>query len=253
MGMEHTLLPTWKDVFKLKGCRFDPILIFIVLPIMVCLANLLKETGPQTVRYIYPVFSVAVVWVAIYLLQVKERSLFAFVALVTLWVAFNSLNNYRFYRDSGVVHGLIPVEKRLGLKEVKQFLSSEGIELAFSSYWTAIRAHSIDQKPVVISSNFGFYFNALTKPDLTKIQPFAIMTDEGDGEFIYHYMDKYLVRKTNHAVPEEGKNTIYYETLLKKKEIQYKKNRMGSYTIFWDFRGGKSRIEELWSTLKSDS
>ena len=79
------------------------------------------------------------------------------------------------------------------------------------------------------------------------------MTDEGDGEFIYHYMDKYLVRKTNHAVPEEGKNTIHYETLLKKKEIQYKKNRMGSYTIFWDFRGNNSHIEDLWSILKDDS
>ena len=243
---------TWKNVFKLKGCRFDPILIFIILPILVCLANILPENGSITVRYVYPIFSVAVVWVAIYLLRVKDSSLFAFIALITLWVVFYSLNNYRFYRDSGIMAGLIPVEKKLDLREVKQFLNSEGIELAFTSYWMANRAHLIDQKPVVVSSGPGFYYNALPDPDLSKPQPFAIISTENEGQFIFHYKDRYLVQKTNHKVLSESSNTILYKTLLEKNEIQYKKNRIGSYTVFWDFRGDDSHIEDLWTILKGD-
>jgi len=40
--------------------------------------------------------------------------------------------------------------------------------------------------------------------------------------------------------------------LFKKNEIQYKKNRIGSYTVFWDFRGDDSHIEDLWTMLKGD-
>ena len=203
-------------------------------------------------RYVYPIFSVAVVWVAIYLLRVKDSSLFAFIALITLWVVFYSLNNYRFYRDSGIMAGLIPVEKKLDLREVKQFLNSEGIELAFTSYWMANRAHLIDQKPVVVSSGPGFYYNALPDPDLSKLQPFAIISTENEGQFIFHYKDRYLVQKTNHKVLSESSNTILYKTLLEKNEIQYKKNRIGSYTVFWDFRGDDSHIEDLWTILKGD-
>ena len=45
-------LNTWKNVFKLNSCRFDPILIITVLPILVCLANMLKQDGAITVRYL---------------------------------------------------------------------------------------------------------------------------------------------------------------------------------------------------------
>ena len=245
-------LNPWKNIFKLNVCRFDPILIFAVLPTLVCLANMLTENGAITVRYVYPIFSVAVVWVAVFLLRIKDRSFTAFVALIAIWISFYSLNNYRFYRDSGIIHELTPVEKKLDLKDVKKFLNSKGVEIAFTSYWVANRAHLIDQKPVVVSSGPGFYYNTLPDPDLSKLQPFAIISTENGGQFIFHYEDRYLVRKTNHKVLSESSNTILYKTLLEKNEIQYKKNRIGSYTVFWDFRGDDSHIEDLWTMLKGD-
>jgi hypothetical protein len=149
--------------------------------------------------------------------------------------------------------GLIPVEKKLDLREVKQFLNSEGIGVAFTSYWMANRAHLIDQKPVVVSSDSElFYYNALPDPDLSKLQPFAIISTENGGQFIFHYKDRYLVRKTNHKDLSESSDTILYKTLLEKNEIQYKKNRIGSYTVFWDFRGDDSHVEDLWAMLKGD-
>ena len=229
-----------------------PILIFIVLPILVCLANMLTENGSLTVRYVYPIFSVTVIWVAIFLLRIKDRSLFVFVALVAIWVSFYSLNNYRFYRDSGVVSELTPVEKKLDLKDVKQFLNAEGIGVAFAGYWTANRAQLIDQKPVVFSETNYFYYNVLPDPHGFKFQPFAIISDESQSQFIFHYLDRYSVLKTNQKVLGESPDTILYKTLLEKKEIQYKKNRIGSYTIFWDFRGDDSHVEDLWAMLKGD-
>jgi hypothetical protein len=148
--------------------------------------------------------------------------------------------------------GLIPVEKKLDLREVKQFLNSEGIELAFTSYWMANRFHLIDQKPVVVSSGQGFYYNALPDPDLSQLQPFAIISTENEGQFSFDHKNRYLVPKTNYKVLSESSNTISYKTLFKKNEIQYKKNRIGSYTVFWDFRGDDSHIEDLWTMLKGD-
>ena len=138
----------------------------------------------------------------------------------------------------------------MDLKDVKKFLNSEGVEIAFTSYWMANRAHLIDQKPVVVSSGSGFYYNALPDPDLSKRQPFAIISTENEGQFIYDYKNRYLVPKTNHKVLSESSNTILYKTLLEKNEVQYKKNRIGSYTVFWDFRGDDSHIEDLWTMLR---
>ena len=244
---------TWKNIFKLNSCHFDPILIVAVLPALVCLANMLTEHGSLTVRYVYPVFSVTVIWVAIFLLRIKDRSLFVFVSLIAIWVSFYSLNNYRFYRDSGVISELTPVEKKLDLKGVKQFLNAEGIGVAFAGYWTANRAHLIDQKPVVFSETTDyFYYNVLPDPHGFKFQPFAIISDESQSQFIFHYLDRYSVRKTNQKVSDESSKTISYKAFLEKKEIQYQKNRIGSYTIFWDFRGDDSHVEDLWAMLKGD-
>jgi len=245
---------TWKNIFKLNSCRFDPILIVMVLPILVCLANMLTENGAITVRYLYPIYSVAVIWVAIFLLRVKGRSLFAFLALIAIWISFYSLNNYRFYRDSGVISELTPVEKKMDLREVKRFLNSEGIGIAYASFWTAVRAHLIDQKPLVFSDDLTrLYFNVLPDPDLLKFQPFAVILNEGEQQFKFHHMDRYLVQKTNQKVLGESPSTTAYGAFLEKKEIQFKKSRMGSYAIFWDFKGNDSQVEDLWTTLKAPS
>ena len=185
---------------------------------MVILANMLTENGPITVRYLYPIYSVAVIWVAIFLLRIKDRSLFVFVSLIAIWVSFYSLNNYRFYRDSGVVRELTPVEKKLDLRDVKQFLNSEGVGIAFAEYWTAVRAHLIDQKPLVFSENGSqIYYNVLPDPDLLKFQPFAIISNEGGQQFNFHHLDRYLARKANQKfLGESSGSTISYKALLEK-------------------------------------
>jgi hypothetical protein len=66
-------------------------------------------------------------------------------------------------------------------------------------------------------------------------------------------MDRYLVKKTNQKVLGESPWTISYGASLEKKEIQFKKNRMGSYTILWDFKGNDSHVEDFWATLKAPS
>ena len=74
------------------------------------------------------------------------------------------------------MRGLIPVEKKLDLKEVKRMLNSEGIEAAFSGPLSTLEARLIDQKPVFIADHDPpFYLNILPKPDLTKLQSFAIV------------------------------------------------------------------------------
>jgi hypothetical protein len=247
-------LNTWKNIFKIKSCRFDPILIITVLPILVCLANMLKEDGPLTVRYLYPIYSVVVIWVAIFLLRIKDKSKFSFVALIVIWVVFYSLNNYRFYRDIGVVRGLTSVEKKFDLRAVKHFLNSEGIGIAYAGYWTAVRAHLIDQKPLVFSiAERPYYYNVFPNPDLLKPQPFAVILNEEGQQYYTDYLDRYAVRKINQKILGDSPETISYSRLLEKKGIKFKKNRMGSFTIIWDFRGDDSDIEDLWKALKAPS
>jgi hypothetical protein len=247
-------LNTWKKIFKFNSCRFDPILIVIILPIIICLANMLKEDGASTVRYLYPIYSVAVIWVAIFLLRIKDKSKFTFVALIVIWVVFYSVNNYRFYRDIGIVRGLNSVEKKFDLREVKHFLNSKGIGLAYAGYWTAVRAYLIDQKPLVFSiDEHPHYYNVFPNPDLIKPQPFAVILDEEGFQYHNDYLDRYAIRKINRKFLGDSPNTISYGAFLEKKGIQFKKNRIGSYTIIWDFRGDDSDIEDYWNTLKAPS
>jgi hypothetical protein len=247
-------LNAWKNVFKLNSCRFDPILIVIVLPVLICLANMLKEDGASTVRYLYPVYSVVVIWVAIFLLRIKDKSKFSFVVLIFIWVIFYSLNNYRFYRDIGVVRGLTSVEKKFDLREVKNFLNTEGVGIAYAGYWTAVRAQLIDQKPLVFSKEGSvFYYNVFPNSDLLKPQPFAVILDEGGQQFNNDYMDRYVIRKVSQKVLGDSPSTISYSKFLEAKGIRFKKKRIGSYTIIWDFRGDDPDIKDFWKTLKASS
>ena len=61
------------------------------------------------------------------------------------------------------------------------------------------------------------------------------------------------MQKTNQKVLGESPSTTAYGAFLEKKEIQFKKSRMGSYAIFWDFKGNDSQVEDLWTTLKAPS
>jgi len=247
----------WKKVFKLESCKFDPILVFIVLPTMVTLANMLTENGTLTIRYIYPLYSVVVIWVAIYLLRVKEKSLLVFLALVFIWVGFYSLSNYRFYRNSGIVRGLTPVEKKLDLREVKRMLNSEGIESAFSNPHTTLKARLIDQKPVFIAdADPWFYLNILPKSDLTKLKSFAIVIkNENKDQTFVIYEDKHWgkkrAKKTGDVSTAHLKKSNFYETFLREKQIKYQKNIVGGFIVFFDFQGDNSDIEELKSIIKS--
>jgi len=231
--------------------------VFIVLPIMVILANILTENGTLSIRYIYPLFSVVVIWVAIYLLRVKEKSFFVFLSLVFIWVGFYSLSNYRFYRNSGIVRGLTPVEKKLDLREVKQMLNSEGIESAFSNPHTTLKARLIDQKPVFIAdADPWFYLNILPKPDLTKLKSFAIVIkNENKDQAIHIYDDRHWGKKGAKKIGGVSTNYLkksdFYETFLREKKIKYQKNIVGGFAVFFGFQGDNSDIEELKSIIKS--
>ena len=184
------------------------------------------------------------------MLRVKEKSLFVFLALVFLWVGFYSLSNYRFYRDSGIVRGLVPVEKKLDLKEVKRMLNSEGIESAFSDPTLALKARLIDQKPVFIAdTDPWFYLNILPKPDLTKLKSFAIVFENKD-QTIFLYDDRHWGRVDGGVSTASLKKSNFYETFLREKKIKYQKNIVGVFIVLFDFQGDDSDIEELKSIIK---
>ena len=71
-----------KNIFLLKKIDHDPTLVFILLPLLVVLANALTEGGPITVRYAYPCFGVALIWFAFALDKIKKNKELSHLALI---------------------------------------------------------------------------------------------------------------------------------------------------------------------------
>ena len=214
-----------KKILGLKSIRFQVHHIFILLPILVCAANIIVENGSQP-RYLFPLFGISVLWIGWLLSKLQEKTKWFSVFILTLWVVFYSAENYQAHKANGLVDGVTPVKlKKLYIYDLIEFLESKSINVAYADY-------GISQVGTFLSAgkiNISEYTN----------NPWGTTQKEksmGNKEFA-------IIVKADHD------DAISYSDFLKVSGTQFKFNKIGKYKVFWNFSGDSKEINKLRSLV----
>jgi hypothetical protein len=216
-----------RKIFSLKAISFQPHHIFILLPVLICAANIIVENGSQP-RYLFPLFGTFVLWIGWFLSKIQQRIKWFPIFALIVWVAFYSLENYQYQKSAGLIDGVTPLKlEEHRIHEVVEFLESNSIRVAYSNYGVCALGTFLSGGKINISE---YNVNPRVKPRKER----SMSAD-------------------NFAIITEGDSTVTYITFLKDSNIMSKVNKIGIYKVFWDFSGDAAEINKLRSLITDNS
>ena len=213
-----------KNIFTLKTTSFKPILIFLLLPFLVCAANTIVQNGAQA-RYLFPLFGVATLWIGVFVDKIKTIYKWFPSCVLIIWVCFYSLTNFYMFNDIGIIKENKVVKlKKHPIHDLVDFLLDNKITAAYSNAETSLIGFYFSDGKININEFSSIpLFNLKRREKSFSIVRFAIIATK------YH-ADTYL-------------------NYLKEKGIKYKTEIISDYKIFWDFSGNNNEINKLRSLI----
>jgi hypothetical protein len=208
-----------KKIFSLKAINFEAHHIFILLPILVCIANIVVENGSLP-RYLFPLFGTCVLWIGWFLSKVQEKVKWLPILVLVLWVGLYSFQNYQVYKDLGLIKNFTLIKlKKLGLYDLLSFLESNKINVAYSNYYVSAVGTFLSKGKINISEYTD--------------NPFATT------------LKTRSMSSNNFALIAQGNSATIYSNFLKKNNTSFKLREIGTYKVFWDFSGDAANINKL--------
>lgn len=216
-----------KNIVTLRGMQFEAVHIILLVPILVCIANITTQNGPMP-RYLFPLFGIFTLWIGIYVARIQERVKWFPILVMAVWVGFYSFTNYRAYQVAGLIEdGIKPVKfKKHFIYDVLEFLESKKISVAYSDYGISGMGTFLSGGKINISE---YTNNPSAKSQKTRSM--------GNPHF---------------AILATDRAATIYRNHLQEKKIEFKTATVAEYEIFWDFIGKGVEIKNL-KSLISDS
>lgn len=230
---------------RLKKLTFEPSLVFVVFPILICVAVLISKNGPD-IRYLLPLHGVVAVFGALYLDSLRTAHTKKFTAFLAIWLGFGIVNTYYFYTNTsntyslyyatadtyqakgkGLVHDLSIVRMSSPYDGVIKFCQEKGVSFAYSNYETAGMITFLTQQNVKV----GDY------------------TNNDGAKRIGRMLDK--EKDFAIIIPSSQKNEFSaYQEFLEKTGIEYVREKTESgFWVFRDFKGKPDEINLLRSLM----
>ncbi len=217
-------LASIKNILQLAHMKFHPLHIILLAPALVCAANIVVENGSET-RWLFPLFGVMVLWLAIYVDKVREKLKWFPALVLMVWGSFYSIVNYNSYQEQHVMQGVTPVKfPKHPLHDLISFLESKDISLAYSGYHTSSVGTFLSQRKINISE-YSDTSMEKTRKEMT------------------------LDRSDFAVVSKDNKVTIIYSNFLKEKNIKFMRSKVHQYEVFWGFEGVGAEINKLRSLI----
>ena len=216
-----------KNIVALKGMEFKAVHVILLMPILVCFANIIIQHGPET-RYLFPLFGVITLWVGIYVDKIKEKFKWFPVAVLAIWIGFYSFANYQAFQTKGLIEGnkVVKLNKHL-IHNLIDFLDTEKITVAYSGYGI---------------SGIGSYLSG----GRIKISEYS-----SNPTYRTRQREKSLT-SPSFAIIAKDKNATVYQNYLHEKRIKFKTMTISGYQTFWDFSGDNTNINRLRSLIHTD-
>jgi len=215
-----------KNIVTLRGLQFKAVHIILLAPILVCIATIIIQHGPET-RYLFPLFGIFTLWIGIFVDRVQARFGWLPVFVLATWVGFYSITNYRTYQAKGLIEdGVKPVKfKEHFIYDLLDFLESKKISVAYSDYWVSGSGTFLSGWKVNISE---YSNNPMEKSRKARSM--------GNPHF---------------AILATDRMATIYRNYLQEKRIEFKTATVAEYEIFWDFIGKDVEIKNLKSLISA--
>jgi hypothetical protein len=213
-----------KKILSLKPISFQVHHIFILLPILVCAANIIVENGSEP-RYLFPLFGISVLWIGWLLPKLPWGKWFS-VFILILWVVFYSAQNYQFQKANGLIDGTTPIKlNKFFIYDLIEFLESQTINVAYADYKISQVGTFLSAGQINISEYTNNPWGTTQKEKSMSINDFAI-----------------IVRAEHEAA-------ITYSAFLKASNIRFKLKKIGLHNVFWGFSGDPKKVNRLRSLV----
>jgi hypothetical protein len=215
-----------KNLVTLKGMPFEAVHIILLLPFLVCIANIIVQNGPQP-RYLFPLFGISTLWIGIFVDKVKEKHKWFPITVLTLWVSFYSITNYLNFQDTGVIEGnkVVKLNKHF-IHDLVSFLGDKKITVAYSS--------------LVISEIATYYSGGNININEYTSKPTFILEKKRERSFT----------SSSFAILARDDHAVTYQDYLKEKGIKHKTAIVSEYEIFWNFSGDDIEINNLRTLIR---
>ena len=212
-----------KSILTLQGVKFDPGNIYLLLPLLTCLANVFVQNGSQP-RYLFPMFGTLVLFIGIFVNRFQKKFKGLPILVLVIWIGFYSMATYKSYEDQGLVKGfeVIKLEK-IEIYDLVEFLESKDIEVAYSTY-------SVSQVGTFLSKG-------------------KINISEYSNNPAAKTQKRRSLKSSYFAVVAQKKQIAIYNEFLLDKKIEFKAEELGGYKIYWEFSGDQGQINKLRSLV----
>ncbi len=225
--------PMWPDLKKIirfKALAFNPSHPFVVFPVLVCIGNIIIQNGP-VVRYLLPLFGVVVIWVSLYLDNIRKKSKTLLTISLILWCLFSTVGIYRLYESHDHVQNFSIVETKDPYLKVVEFLKAQKILYGYSDYTTSSLINFTSKTSLKFAEFTKDFAGTTVKERLARENEFAIIV-RGEGSYLKtyrDYLDKNFLIYSHHTIVGESANQRYY--------------------VFWNFQGQPKAIDGLRSLI----
>ena len=212
-----------KSILTLQGVKFDPGNIYLLLPLLTCLANVFVQNGSQP-RYLFPMFGTLVLFIGIFVNRFQKKFKGLPILVLVIWIGFYSMATYKSYEDQGLVKGFEVIKLgKIEIYDLVEFLESKDIEVAYSTY-------SVSQVGTFLSKG-------------------KINISEYSNNPVAKTQKRRSLKSSYFAVVAQKKQIAIYNEFLLDKKIEFKAEELGRYKIYWEFSGDQGQINKLRSLV----
>ena len=216
-------LDSVKKIFTLRMVKFNPDNIFILMPVLILLANTLVQNGSQP-RYLFPLFGTSVLWIGIFTRKFQDKIKGLSLIVLAVWSGFYSMANYKAYNDKNLLNGFkVQKFKKLEIYNLIEFLESKQIKVAYSDYWVSQVGSFLSKGNINISE---YSNNPVAKKQKRK-----------------------SLRSSEFAIIAWEKDAIIFQKFLLKNNIAFESHEVAGYKVYWRFSGDQNYINKLRSLI----
>ena len=235
----------WKAIKKIvvfREVRFNPSLLLIIFPLLICLSNIVQIAGPSP-KYLFPLNFVFGVWVGLVLCRVKMKSRFLFVSILFVWVGFRSIDIYQSYSEQKIIKGFHVLVEQEPMAEVINFVLSKKIPVVYSSFGVGQKLSFLSWDRLDFRFCVSFHKNKIARHRQKSQCRWYIFADSEipieNPERLMHSGDDFAV------VISDVKSESALQKFMHFNKILFERKNIGDYAVFWKFLGNTEKINKI--------
>ena len=215
------IVPCWgliKKIVRLESLTFNPTLILLILPAVLCVSLIITQHGPFT-RYLHPIYWVITIYVALLIPKINNYSKILAIAFIGFWIVFYGSANENHIKELSRWREVLSPNTQAPIPHVVRFLKSNGIKAVYSEYGTVSEIIMYSNGEIEAAEYSKSARGKSLRKRMKNYSDFALVTAETIRPSVVKY--------------------------LQDNKVSFNESFVRSYWVIWDLKGNPSAINQL--------